>query len=234
MPDKPPLAQSSAALTTELRWVLASIWLLVACLAALVARNLLKEHETVQNSAYRDIEVMAQLVSEHATSALERADLALRSVSERMTPADLQRGMAVTELRRSEITAMLLQQQAATRGIVSMSITDSDGIVYANSVGTKSAVSLASRVYFQTLKAGPRITPVISEAIFGRVSKKWGLQVARRLELPNGQFGGMIVANLGLEENFDSFYRSLPIGDSYVISLRDNQNRLIFRRPSAS
>jgi hypothetical protein len=80
------------------------------------------------------------------------------------------------------------------------------------------------------LRAGPRTTPIISEAIFGRVSNKWGIQVARRLELPNGQFGGMIVANLGLEENFDSVYASLPVDKSYVISLRDDENRLIVRR----
>jgi PAS domain S-box-containing protein len=231
MPDSRVSAKPSAAISVEQRWVVLSIWILVGCLAALIVRDLMKQHETVQNSANRDVEVMARLVEEHATSTIERADLALRSVSDRMTPADLQRGMAVPEMRRANINAMLVKQQSVTRGIVSMSITDADGIVYANSVGTAPGVSLSSRAYFQTVKAGSRTTPVISEAIFGRVSNKWGIQVARRLELPNGQFAGMIVANLGLEENFDSVYASLQVDKNYVISLRDDENRLIFRRP---
>lgn len=43
----------------------------------------------------------------------------------------------------------------------------------------------------------------------------------------------MIVANLGLTENFDSVYDSLGIDGSYVISLRDSENRLMARRPRA-
>jgi hypothetical protein len=43
----------------------------------------------------------------------------------------------------------------------------------------------------------------------------------------------MLVANLGLTENFDAFYDALGVGKNYVISLRDAENRLISRHPRA-
>ena len=211
--------------------VLFILWLPIALLAAYLGHSLAVDYDDALQRAQSESLVHARLVQEHAASTIERANLGLQAIADRLLPADLASGLNLPANRHQEITASLVAHQARTRGVVSISITDADGRVFANSVGTPPGVSLASRAYFQELKAGPRATPVISEAILGRVSNKWGVQVARRLEFANGDFAGMVVANLGLEENFDAFYESLGVGDNYVISLRDAENRLIARHP---
>lgn len=218
---------------TQMRVLVFAIWLSVAILAAYLFRDVSSGYADVQTKSEKDAATYARLIEEHATATIERADLALRSIADRLDPVDLEQGRSRQVPRLKVLTNILLAQQAATRGIVSISITDANGIVFANSVGAAAGISLASRRYFQELQSTPRLTPVISEAILGRVSGKWGIQVARRVDLPNGQFGGMIVANLGLTENFDSVYDSLGIDGSYVISLRDSENRLMARRPRA-
>jgi signal transduction histidine kinase/CheY-like chemotaxis protein/HPt (histidine-containing phosphotransfer) domain-containing protein len=112
-----------------------------------------------------------------------------------------------------------------------MSVTNADGYVFANSVGAPPGLNLGDRKYFLALKAGPTSTPVISEAIKGRVSRKWGIQIARRIDLADGTFGGMIVANLGLAENFENFYQLIGLGQGSLISLRDGDNRIMVRYP---
>ena len=213
--------------------VLVALWLSVALLSAYLIHALSQSHDETLQRAQTESLTHARMVQEHAASTIERANLCLQSASDHVLPADLSGGLAIQPNRRQAITAKLLELQARTRGIVSMSITDAEGRVFANTVGAPPGVSLASRKYFQELKAGPRAIPVVSEAILGRVSNKWGIQVARRLEFPNGKFGGMLVANLGLTENFDSFYESLGVAGNYVISLRDAENRLISRHPRA-
>ena len=209
------------------------MWLSIGLLIAYLLHSLSESYETTLQRAQSESLVHARLVQGHAASTIERADLTLQSVIDHLHSEDMRAGMAISSERRQEIERTLIARQSRSRGVVSMSLTDAEGQVFANSVGATPGVSLASRNYFQALRKGPRTSPVISEAILGRVSNKWGVQVARRIEFPDGSFAGMLVANLGLTENFDAFYDALGVGKNYVISLRDAENRLISRHPRA-
>lgn len=213
--------------------LLAGIWLSVASCAAYIFFTTIRDYDEALETATRESLTQARQVGEHATATLERADITLLAAIDLIPEKDLRAGLKIDERRRSAITAMLVQLQTRIRGIVSLSLTDADGNVVANSVGVPAGISLGNREYFKTLKAGPRKEPVISEAILGRVSKKWGIQVARRIEFPDGRFAGMLVANLGLDENFDAFYASLGAGRNHLIALYEIDSRLISRFPRA-
>jgi len=213
--------------------LLASIWLSVAICSAYILFATIRDHDEALNTARRESLTQARQVIEHASATVERADITLFAAADLIHDADWRAGLKLDERRRSEISAMLVQLQARTRGIVSISLVDTDGIVFANSVGAPVGANLGSREYFKILAAGPRKEPVISEAILGRVSNKWGIQVARRIEFQDGRFAGMLVANLGLDENFDAFYASLGAGKNHLIALYDTDSRLISRVPRA-
>lgn len=209
------------------------LWCAIALLSAYLIYSVTESYNATLQQASAQALTHARMVQEHASSTIERTDLGLQAVIDSLSPADMQAGLAIPQSRRQALSARLVELQRRTRGVVSMSLTDAEGRVFANSVGTPPGVSLASRDYFQMLKAAPRAIPVVSEAILGRVSNKWGIQVARRIEFPDGSFAGMIVANLGLAENFDAYYESLGVSKNHVISLRDVDNRLISRHPRA-
>jgi len=213
--------------------LLASIWLSVAICSAYIFFTTIRDYDEALETARRESLTQARQVIEHASATVERADITLFAAADLIHDADLRAGLKLDEKRRSEISAILVQLQLRTRGIVSISLTDTDGIVFANSVGASVGTNLGGREYFKTIAAGPRNEPVISEAILGKVSKKWGIQVARRIEFQDGRFAGMLVANLGLDENFDAFYTSLGAGKNHLIALYDTDSRLISRVPRA-
>ena len=139
-------------------------------------------------------------------------------VEDHLRPTDVIRADRVSDARRTEIEALLVSQQKRTPGAIAMSVSDADGNVFANSVATSSNLYLGDREYFQTLKQQPRGTPVISAALFGRGTKKWGIHIVRRIDWPDGGFGGMLGASLGLTETFSDFYATLP-GRSFWTSM---------------
>jgi signal transduction histidine kinase/ActR/RegA family two-component response regulator len=213
--------------------LLAGIWLSVASCAGYIYFTTVRGYDEALETAQRESLTQARQVAEHANATVERADITLQAAADLVRDDDLSAGTNLDESRRSAVNAMLVELQSRARGIVSMSLTDTDGRVFANSVGAPVGTDLGSREYFKVLKAAHRKEPVISEAILGRVSKKWGIQVARRLEYKDGRFAGMLVANLGLDESFDDFYTSLGAGKNHLIALYDTDSRLISRVPRA-
>jgi signal transduction histidine kinase/ActR/RegA family two-component response regulator len=213
--------------------LLASIWLSVACCVAYIYFTTIRDYDEALETAKQESLMQARQVAEHATATVERADITLLAAADLIRDEDLRAGLKLDERRRTAISAILVQLQSRTRGIVSMSLTDTEGAVIANSVAAPLGANLGSREYFKIIKSSPRKEPVISEAILGRVSKKWGIQVARRIEFHDGSFAGMLVANLGLAENFDEFYVSLGADKNHLVALYDTDSRLISRVPRA-
>jgi signal transduction histidine kinase/ActR/RegA family two-component response regulator len=207
-------------------------WLAVAAFAAYLLLTLQAQKATVEQATGTRALALARLIAEHAANNFDLTDLVLQGVADRVTPEDMAKQQAIPEQRRQAVTAMLKAMQARAQGaIVSMSLTDAEGLVFANTVGSPPGVSLGDRKYFLELKAGPATQPVVSELIFGRVSKQWGVQVARRIEYPDGRFAGMIVANLGVSDAFERFYRSLASEPDMYINLRSTGNQVLARYP---
>ena len=193
-------------------------------------------------SSYRDAEERARalatsyvrLVEQHASSTFDRVDMILTEATALVAAEQVPDAASLTEARRRALQEHLIALQRKGVGIVAMSATDADGTVFANTVGAPPGMSLADRGYFRQLKAGVMAQPAISEAVKGRVSNMWGVQVARSVEGPGGGFAGMVVANIGLNENFIAFYRTLSFSPNGVISLRDADNRILVRYPDAA
>jgi len=207
------------------------LWLLIlAFLGYLGSAHWHAYHSYQDRTGERALSIV-RLVEEHASAKLDRANASLIEVLDRVDARDFGKGMDHNEPRRQVLQQLLAEQQRRTPGIVSISLTDKNGLVFANSLGVPPGTNLGTRQYFLDLKNGTSPEPVISEVIKGRVSNKWGIQIARRFLLPDGSFGGMIVANLGLAENFEEFYRSVNLDDKDLITLRNRENRVLVRYP---
>jgi len=90
--------------------------------------------------------------------------------------------------------------------------------------------SVADRAYFARLRNDQKAGMVISEPVVGRVSKKWSIILARRVNYPNGSFAGLVYGTITLEHFFTTF-SSINVGKQGSITLRDEQLALITRYP---
>jgi signal transduction histidine kinase len=71
---------------------------------------------------------------------------------------------------------------------------------------------------------------IVGQPVFARIAKKWVIVFARRVETAEGQFAGVVYANIALEK-LAAHFRSIRIGQSGSVSLRDATLGVIVRVP---
>ncbi len=209
--------------------VLLAIWLVIAAFAVYLITDLVSSRQSAEQRVRDQAVSYARLVEQQASAAFERANIALAGILDHVRATDLTGNL--TDERRRELSELLIGQQQRTAGLIGTFITDADGNIVSHSQGLSQDVSLGDRGYFVSLKREARGDPVISEVVYGRVTKKWGVQMVRRIDLSDGSFGGMAGATLGLTENFENFYATLSLGRDSTVALRDADNRLLVRYP---
>ncbi|MBK7000749.1 MAG: EAL domain-containing protein [Rhodoferax sp.] len=208
-----------------------AVWLVIASLVAYLSFNTWVSYKTYEKNASDRVLSLVRLVEQHASAKIERVNAELLEALDDVHVDDFSLGMHLPESRKQFIQEVLYKKQERTPGIVAMSVVDKDGLVFANSLGTAIGTDVSHRKYFLDLKSNPAAQLAISEVVKGLVSNKWGILLARRINLADGSFGGVIVTNLGLSENFESFYGSINLGRDDAISLRDEKNQVLVRHP---
>ena len=211
---------------------LVAVWAVITAFIAFLLADLVSSRQRVESRVRDQAVSYVRLIEQHASAALDRSNIALLGVVDHLRAGDLAAADRLPEARRKDIGVLLLEQQQRTAGLVGMYLADAEGKLVVHSAGAIGAVNVSDRTHFQALQREPRAAVAVSEASLGRVSNKWGMSVGRRVDRPDGSFGGMVAATLGLAENFTDFYASLPLGKDSAITLRDPDNRLLVRHPA--
>lgn len=117
--------------------------------------------------------------------------------------------------------------------LVAFRIANADGDItngFSNASRTTDS-NIKDRAYFQRLRDDPTTELVLSDPLKGKISGKWGIIVARRLVSADGQFSGVVFANLKLDYFLDRFAK-INLEKDGSIALRDNQLGVIARYPN--
>lgn len=163
----------------------------------------------VEEGAYREAENYAIAFEEYAHNIITTVDNSLHYLSQLYVQA---------QLRGQPMDQMLLEGYAPIKTF-QFAIIGPDGILlYSNLAPAKNRVDLSDREHFRVHLDPNQNRLFISRPILGRVSGKWSIQFTRKVVMPDGSFGGVLVLSVEKSE-FEQFFHRLDMGQRGLIAL---------------
>ncbi|WP_423600408.1 diguanylate cyclase domain-containing protein [Roseateles sp. MS654] len=222
--DRPP-TYAPRSLTRLALWLVAGNLVIAAAVVAATWLALRTSRESDLTRARETTDNLAVSLSIEIGAELKQVDNALATLVLQYRRAD----GAPDQLRRAMERA-LADQRSLLPQVDFIRMTDARGHVLYGLAAEEGAFNVSDREYFQRARDTDGV--VISEPLFGRVLRKWGIVVARRLETADGEFAGVVYTTLSTEHFIESF-KGLTIGPEGAISLRTRSQRLVARYSAA-
>jgi hypothetical protein len=168
---------------------------------------------------------VARAMAQQADDTIKAADTALADMVERLETE----GQGEPALAR--LQKQMQAQVANLPQLVGLFVYDENGRWLANSRGQLSqAYNNADREYFIYHRTHAGRAPHVGEPVISRSSGKWIIPVSRRVDKPDGGFGGVALATLDIEY-FRRFYQGLDVGARGAVALISDTGVLLLRQP---
>ena len=176
---------------------LAALFLL-ACLAVVLLAwvSLVRSHDQYRRRAETAAQNLCAVLADNILASYEKIDLAVLGVKD-----EVERQLASGAADAPRLEALIRRLRERIPILFALRTVDAKGFVeYGNDVCPGARINLADRDYFVRLKADPNAGLVFSKPVCGRVQAKWALMLARRIDRPEGSFGGVVYGAIDLEK----------------------------------
>ena len=188
--------------------------------------TLQQAHQRYVRQAEAITENLAQVLEENLRGTVNQIDLGLLAIKDEFERGDL-------PASKKRIKDHVQTQLSRVRLLNGVRLTDTQGnLAQGSNLPTDRLINVADRDYFQHLQAHPEAGLFISQPHVGRVTGRWGIQVARRLNNPEGAFAGIVYGTITLDQLAQTFSR-VDVGPHGSISLRGEDLSLLVRFPAS-
>ena len=223
MTDAAPFAPSALPLRRLALGLVAGNLAVIVVLVLAATLALQAGRASEEARARESAENLANSLAIELGAELKQLDNALATVALRVRAVD-----ATQAAGRAEIEQSLAEQRSLLPQVDAIRVADDSGLVrFGLGAGAGAApVSIADRDYF--LEAKEHDGMVVSEPVQGRIVRKWGIAVARRLQRADGSFAGVAYTNLS-SDHFLERFRRIGLGSAGAVALRSGGLRLIAR-----
>ena len=194
--------------------------------AALAGIAIYQSRMQYQERAEITTQNLAHVLEEYITGVIDKIDLTLLTVVD-----EAERQLAAGGIDSTALNRLLAQQQGRQPEILSLRIADADGTVrYGLGVKPGSSVNVGDRDYFTRSRDEAKAGLAIAGPMFARISQKWVIVLARRINRPDGGFAGVVYVNIAVE-HLSKTFAAVRIGPKGSIGLRDKDLAVIARHP---
>jgi PAS domain S-box-containing protein len=208
--------------------LIAGVALLNLFVFALVGMMIDNSYRHVLVQAEVNASNLAKTLDSEIAGAIKVEDVALLALID-----EYKRQLAKGSVDRAAIDAFIARTRARLPEIDAMRITNAEGIlVYGSGVTPGSRVNLSDRPHFIRLKGDSQAGLVFSHPQISRINKKWVIVLARRIDLPDGSFGGMAFVAIPLD-HFAKTFSTLDIGPGGLVAFRDGELGVVVRHPES-
>ncbi len=203
------------------------VWVVVAfdlLIVAFAVWTLAWSHGQYVDNAKAATNNLAQVLEENIHGMVNQIDLVLFTIKDEAERWDLPH-------RDQRIEAEIRAQSARLPMLDGLRTADEEGFIdHGTAVQKNARISLGDRDYFKYLKATPAAGLHVTPPYVGRVSGKWVIILARRLNKADGTFAGVVYGTITLE-NLGKVIASVDVGPKGSISLRGADRGLLARFP---
>jgi len=166
---------------------------------------------------------MARALASHAERTIDLGDAILDEMVTRAESGE-------TGTPGAALHARLVHIASVTPQIQELFVYGDDGKRLATSLSARLPGSVADREYFRYHQMHADRGTRIGKPIYSRSSGVLGIPLTRRIDRPDGSFGGVAMASLKLSF-FGDFYDSFDVGESGTLILAIDDGTLLYRRP---
>lgn len=167
-----------------------------------------EEKETALNAAIRDTGNFARSFEEHSLRTIKSVDQTVLFLK--------------YEYERSNewisIPGYIKEGRLTKQPFVLLGVIDAKGDLRVSSQEPFVPSNLKDREHFTVHQKEDTGKLFISKPVLGRSSGKWSIQMTRRINKPDGSFGGVVVVSVD-PFYFTEFYKSVDLGEDASVSL---------------
>jgi len=117
-----------------------------------------------------------------------------------------------------DVARLVAEKRFAGQPFVQLGVANAAGEVVANNIVPFVAANVWDREHFQTHLTADEGKLFVSKPLVARVSGKWSIQLSRRINRPDGSFGGIAVSSIDPHYLAD-FYQMVNLGEKSAIAL---------------
>ena len=190
-------------------WVVwASTLLLLTLIAAYAYHQTVQVREREHDLVAKDLANLTRVGQEHAERVLRGADQVLRFVQDAY-----RRQGASLDLKELTARGVIDVQLFNQVGII-----DEQGIYVLANLPIEQRLDLSDREHFRVHVDASQDRLWVSKPVIGRASKRWSIQLTRRITRGDGSFAGVAVVSID-PTYFTRFYADLKLGERAELSL---------------
>ena len=207
-------------------WHVVVSLLLILLVAGIQVQGLWQGHRQVEERTRLTARDVGNVLGGSIAAAFQNVDLVLLAAIDQVR----QHPSAIDAPDRSLIDA-LDKIRLRVPGLIGLHVTDATGrVAYGTGRAVANNLSVADRDYFERLKANADSGMVVSRPVLGKIDKKWVLVFARRIDLPDGQFGGIIYGSIEIEGMAERIIgKPLQLGAHDIVAVSENDMTLVLR-----
>lgn len=218
---------SAASSASFIRRMVAGVALINLFVFGMVTFSLYQSFGEFEERAEITAQNLSQMLAQDIGREFEKIDVTLLSAAD-----EIEGQVTSGGIDRPALNAFLARQQQRLPEIFSLRATDANGIVkYGLGVNPEAQLNNSDREYFIRQRDNPKAGLVIVKPVFTRLDKRWAIPMSRPIHLPDGSFGGVVYANVGLDYLTKTF-SAIDVGWRGSVSLRDGELRILARYPA--
>jgi len=203
-----------------------SVAIIVSLVIAIAAMAVLLEKQRYRERAATATDNIATLLDIHISDVLDNVDSDLKTAVLYYNE-EAARG----PVNVAKINAFIQKLEAQQNFLENLRILDKDGYLrFGRDIQQDKPVDASDRPYYLQARDNPSTNLIVFGPVQSRVSGKWVMVLARRLNAADGGFAGVVYASLATAQ-FEKTFSSIKLGPHGAATLRTTDLALVHRVP---